>query len=251
MSGVIIWMGPVSTSNLAGVKMPSDWSIVTISAEVVQPGSNALTPTMFRSFAATLGADPLGALMARATTSPDQAILASFSAGHGLLDPLLTANGGDPRIRGVYAADSVYGLDVKPGYLKQGQASVASGTPFWLSTSSAKGGVTIHSGSESMVPLAQALGLQDMDPPAGMPTPVLCKGAGGCVWLDYQSLFAHGDHATKLCPAALNIWFGQAPPTLPSGGGPGLEPGLGSKALALAGGLAVGYFAARWAGLKI
>lgn len=251
MSGVIIWMGPVSTANLASVKLPPDWSVVTISAEVVQPGSSALTPTMFRTYAATLGADPLGALMARAKTSPDEAILASFSAGHGLLDPLLQANGGDPRIRGVYAADSVYGLDVKAGYLKQGKASVATGTPFWLSTSSAKGGVTIHSGSESMIPLAQALGLQDMDPPAGMPTPVLCKGLGGCVWLDYQSLFSHGDHATKLAPAALDIWFGAAPPTLPSGGGPGLEPGLGSKALGLGAGALAGFLAARWAGLKI
>jgi hypothetical protein len=246
VSGVIVWMGPVSTANLATVHLPADWSIVTISLEVVAPTktpAQGLTPTDFRTYAATLGPDPLGTLMAKAGTAPTQAILASFSAGHGLLDPLLSTNGGDPRIQGVYAADSYYGLGLKPGYVKQGQASLQSNVPFWLSTSSAKGGVTIHSGSESAKVLADALGLAPEDPPSGMPKPVTCRGKGGVLWLDYQSLFSHGDHATKLCPTALDIWFG-SPGAVPAYDPQG--PTLATAALALALGGAAGYFGARW-----
>lgn len=251
MSGVIIWMGPVSTANLATVHMPADWSIVTIALEVVAPDktyAQGLTPTDFRNYASTLGADPLGALMAKAGTSPTEAILASFSAGHGLLDPLLSASAGDSRIQGVYAADSYYGLDVKAGYLKQGQASIASGVPFWLSTSSAKGGVTIHSGSESAVVLANALGLGPVDPPTGMPKPVTARGKGGVLWLDYQGLFSHGDHATKLCPTALDIWFGKPQP-VPAYDPQGPSLALAAAALVLGG--AAGYFGAKYLAPKI
>ena len=255
MSGVVIWMGPVSTVNLKSVVLPPDWSVLTVSCEMLGKPScpTPLTPTDFRSYAASLGSDPLGALMAKAG-SPEHAVLASFSAGHGLLDPLLNANAGDPRIQGVYAADSYYGLDVKPGYKRQADAAIAAGPngpPFWLSTSSAKGGVTIHSGSESMAVFAGAEALVDVDPPTGMPKPVTSKGLGSCLWLDYQALYAHQEHATLLCPTALNLWFSGATVT-PIG--PGVTPGPGASPLSLFGSLvavglggAAGYYAARWA----
>lgn len=268
--GVIIWMGPVSTSNLSGVVLPPNWQIVTISQEVVAPtqtGGVALTPTMFRTYAATLGQDPLGTLMKRATNSPELAVLASFSAGAGLLESILGVNTGDARIRAVLSADSYYGLAVKPGYLAQAKASIASGVPFWLTTSNVGSSLSsgLHSGSESVVPFADALGL-GVTPafPTGMPKPVVTRDDSGVQWLDYQGLYSHVQHATILAPAALNIWFNvlagvrtlpyqgmqSTPPPTPNmpsePPGPDTELSTGSKIALWVGSGLVGFFGMRW-----
>lgn len=240
-SGTIIWMGPVSQSNLNSVKIPDNWDIVTISQEVVapnRPGPVALTPTDFRNFASTLGADPLTVLMKRSKKSPKICLIASFSAGHGLLEPLLRANAGDPRIHGVYSADSYYGLEIKEGYYNHAKACINSGSRFWLSTSNTKGGTTIHSGSESVLPFANQLQLDADSPSIWMPPPVTSRGWKNVQWLDYQALFTHIQHATVLCPTALRIWMGEliggvVPPSdlIPSG--PPADPSQGLEAASI------------------
>ena len=210
----IVWMGPVSTSNLAGVPLPKGWGIWTI-GDVVRPPdrdpAEGIKPQDFRDWAAAkLGARPFDRLLELGQV--DAVVLASFSAGHGLLELLLAAAHGDKRILGTLAADSYYGLELKPGYLAHGRDCVASGDPFWLTSSDAGRGPSSSSASQSLAPFAAELELRSARAPREMPPPVRTLGRGGVLWLDYarpgDGAPAHLRQAVELAPAALTAWVG-------------------------------------------
>lgn len=245
----IIWIGPVSTSNLNDVKLPVGWKVFTVSKELVAPTKDAtlgLNPQDFRSFAGTLGQDKIGELLRRA--GAEQAILASFSAGHGLLEELLRGQPSDPRIVGVLSADSYYGLAVKPGY-KAFADSAKTGVPFILTTSNSKDGtITPHSGSESVLPFAQALEMSATPGPGDVPPPDAAMRQGSVLWLDYKGKFPHISHATVLAPLMLNhMLHGDGGVTIPPPiGVPAGDSDVFRKWLAFVSGAITGFVGLDW-----
>ncbi len=235
-----MWMGPVMTANLAGVPLPPGWSIFTV-GDVVRPRdrppAEGIKPQDFRTWAAAkLGARPLLALLELAQV--EAAILASFSAGHGLLELLLADAPGDRRILGVLAADSYYGLDVKPGYLAHAQFCIATGDPFWLTSSRSGEGPSSHSATQSIEPFAAELELRPVRAPAEVPAPVRALGRGGVLWLDYgragDSALEHRRHALELAPTILSAWLRGVGRARPSSGGDLVVPLAAAAALAWA-----------------
>lgn len=245
MSRAILWMGPVSTAQFG--KVPEGWTLLTIGDVVLPAGRTAkegTRPSDFRAFYASLGSDPLGELLRRANAS--SAILVSFSAGHGLLEKLLEKQANDPRIEGVILGDSYYGLDVHPGSFAFAQRALVSGVPFWITTSNAKDGtLTVHSGSESVLPFANALGL----PSKKVPSPPFVAGAigrgqGGVLWADYEGRITHQQHALRAADLARFLaGSGSSTPSTGSRKSSGDE--LGTLALLVAGGFALYYASKR------
>lgn len=257
---VVIWFGPVATANLAPAVVGTEVSILTINGQVVAPDhAKAIKPSDFTPWVSNLGPDPLGALLTKAHA--DRAYLAAFSAGAGGLEGVLQRNAGDPRILGVLAADAYFGLTIKPGYMAQAKACEAGGPPFWLTTGATKT-PSGNSGAMSVKPFADALGMVEVATPAGMPPTVLSRGKGSVVWLNYEALFDHIAHATKLAPDAIRAWltapqpvpfpplpFPPEPPPPPATTPPGVVAATPSSPVvpfvSFVAGLVVGYLASR------
>lgn len=268
----ILWMGPVSAANLKLLKLPVGFSVVTINKGMPQraPTPGGAPPEIasdaFRALGESFGDDPLGGLLSQhGRAAEDFVLLASFSAGHGLLEYILNKHGAyDPRISGVLAADSYYvsqadanSLTPKPGFTAWGLRSIQTGAPLWL-TSSATAGPNYPSCSESILGLSTVLQLTAREPPKEMPRPGGCKGRagpegdGGVYWLDYGAKYPHVKHATSLAPVALTAWLsdvgpiqgpGAPGPKAPGSPGPTTPgPGGSDDGLPL---LALGYLAWR------
>lgn len=214
VNGLVLWVGPVSASMLAG-HVPDGWSLQTIN----HGPSGSIHSSDFRSWALSLGPDPLG----RIAPNFDAVIVASFSAGHGASDVILErcAALGDDRLSGYLGADSYY-LDSlasppKPGHLAFGACAAHDGRPFWLTTSTHPNQAR-PSASACVASLSDALRLRRMRVPPSMPPGASAHGRGGALWLDYGATFAHPEHATVLAPMALDAWqrsSARAPSSLP------------------------------------
>lgn len=201
-SKVVLWLGPVSTDNIARA-VPPGWIVKTVN----HGPSGGIHVDDFRAWALSLGADPLTHIAPDA----EQFILMTFSAGHGAADVILSrvAATNDPRLSGVIAVDSYYTNTAhdppKPGFFAFGELAARDMRPFWITTSTSPNQAR-PSASECIVPLAHALRLRPVRAPPDMPRPVAAFGRGGVKWLDYRDLFTHRDHARLLAPAALGAW---------------------------------------------
>lgn len=95
---VVLWMGPVSASNLLGA-IPDGWRLVTINR-----GANDGIKSS--DFAALSLQDDAIAQFAGPKTA--RVFLAAWSAGGALLDRMLVKHASDPRVLGVICADALY-----------------------------------------------------------------------------------------------------------------------------------------------
>lgn len=192
---VVFWIGPVWPQIIAPA-VPSDWSILTFDDRVA--GGNG--SDTYKSWALSLGSDPLSRLAPNAR----QILIAGFSRAHGAIEVFLgrAAANRDNRINSLVALDSYYsGLGVtqaKPGYLSWCNLALERNLTVIFTTSS--GHLPTHqSASDSIKPLAQALGLRETRVAIpNLPAPAKAFGRGGVLWLDYQDRVKHEDHALKL-----------------------------------------------------
>ncbi|MDI3285155.1 hypothetical protein [Polyangium sp. 15x6] len=212
---VFLWLGPVSTDIVAPA-MPAGWVVRTYNRGA-NDGTNS---DAFRAWAVGLGPNAL----ARLAPDAPRIVIGGFSAAHGAIEILLgqAAWARDPRVIGLLALDAYYsawGVSTpKPGYLAWLRLALERGLPAWLTTSTHEGyrkfGSTRAehpSATESIRPLASALGLENVGPEAppalrdveGVPAPVAAHSRGSVLWLDYGNRLKHGDHAHKLARPAL------------------------------------------------
>jgi len=136
--------------------------------------------------------------------------IASFSAGHGLVEPLLRD---DPSAWDcVYLADSYYtgAPAVKQGMLAFAQRAVA-GEALFIATCSAAGNEQTRACNECILPLVEQLELVRASvvwPGPVQPERVWTRGKA-CI-ADFGARVSHGDHARIVAPATMQAWVSPA-----------------------------------------
>lgn len=208
MRNTVLWLGPVSTSNISGA-VPSGWDIKTYN----KGANGGIGSSAFRAWALDLGNDPLTALAPGA----DNIILAGFSAAHGASEVILekVATNRDKRLRALLAVDSYYVSNTnttpKPGHTHWLREIIAArdGRKAWFTTSTYDGPGYL-SARDSFDMLADNIGMELADArivAPEMPEPYLAWKKGPVLWLNYEQKFTHTEHATKLAPQALKSWL--------------------------------------------
>lgn len=249
-SSLLLWTGPVQASDIRNVVWQSPVDIVVISHGPSGGFGSSSFSELARSYQ-DAGGHLLPTLLAHAHIHPEeypQIAVAGFSAAHGLMAPLLGADG--DRILAAVCLDACFSDPsrlVKPGYLAYGERAVAGEVLFVMSSSAGGGrgsGATIGPGVPDFSTgfgcvketFAQATGA---DPaanarplPAGLPAMTDAAGgyyrAGNFVVLDYHSQLWHGDHVHKLAKPILETFLAPALAGVPSiAGGP--APGASSS----------------------
>ncbi len=270
MSGLLLWTGPVSTYDLRHVVWPVPVDVLVFSSGP----SGGIGSSSFAQLAASV-TDPTGhllpTLLAHARTDAghyDRVAVAGFSAAHGLMSPLLGADGDS--LAGAVCLDACFSDPrrlVKPGYLAYGTRAARGERLFVMSASSGGGlgsghtigpGVPDYStGYACMLSTFDAAAAQagasptsiDRSLPPGLPPITDPKGsarqAGLFTALDYHDQYKHGDHVHVLAKPILEAYLGplfagQAP--IAPGGTPARAGGPSFAAVATAAG-AVGLLA--------
>ncbi|TXH50447.1 MAG: hypothetical protein E6Q97_20455 [Desulfurellales bacterium] len=165
----------------------------------------------FGEWANTLGSDPLTALAGPDAT---RIVMAGFSAAHGAHEVILgkVALRKDPRLVGLYAADSYYsawGVQTpKPGHRAWLRMAIEYGLPAWFSTST-RHPAAHPSATESFLIMANSLGMLPVDYDKELsgndvPDPRSVRKQGSVMWFEYGDSLQHPEHATKLAPIALS-----------------------------------------------
>ena len=229
MTSLLLWTGPVQAADIKNVVWQSPVDIVVISHGPSGGFGSSSFSELARSYQDASG-HLLPSLLAHARVHAgdyDTLAVAGFSAAHGLMAPLLGADG-DAFVAAV-ALDACFSDPsrlVKPGYLAFGQRAAAGGTLFVMSSSAGGGrgsgatigpGVPDYSTGYSCVKetFAQATG-QPADAsrqalPAGLPPMTDPAGgyyrAGNFAVLDYHSQLFHGDHVHKLAKPVLETFL--------------------------------------------
>lgn len=132
--------------------------------------------------------------------------IASFSAGHGLVEPLLRES---PLAWDcVYLADSYYtgAPAVKPGMAAFAERAV-QGKALFIATCSASGNAQTRACNECIAPLIKRLDLKLTEvvwPGPVQPEKVWTRGKA-CI-ADFGSRVSHGDHAKVIAPPVMQAW---------------------------------------------
>lgn len=242
--GALLWVGPVSAANLAGVQLPPG-----VALYVLNKAPGGIASSAFRAWAAELRTLD-GALAAAGAPRFVPVYLAGFSAGGAFVDEILKTSANDPRLRLALGADAYYTMhtdypQVKDGWLRAGKRARAGGGLTVILTTSAVAGPDYYSASKSTEPLRSALGLRGgaASPPwahvAGV-SPLMFTRNGGAFLIDYGERFGklqagHVAQATKVAPAMLSAYFSNRTGTATRrGSSPLLVGGLIALAAALA-----------------
>lgn len=181
---------------------------------------------------------------------PEQIALASFSAGYGLLDPILAVPEDRARVTACCFADSVFlggdpntgkGGPAKPGATAFG-AEAVNGDKLLVSTSAHSTDGSYLTGMQSWTLTWEAIRAkseclcepQKVKPRSPVPEPPLgfWQLGSSCYWGDYGDMFAHGEH-NDLSAA---IWQAYLAPWLS-----GRETGVILAGAALGAALALGF----------
>jgi hypothetical protein len=211
MTDLLIWTGPVETRNLASVKWQRPTGVYTVGGE----GSDYFSG-LGRSLAPGIVgklSDKWRAQTKPAREAPDRIAMASFSAGHGLIETVCKEAASLSQLAAVCACDSYYVAkqgDIKAGYRAACERAVA-GEMLVILTTGASGGMLpdkkpFPSSREAFAPLADELGLSEIAWPeqaGNVPAPERLLGRGLCFWLDYDARFKHVEHALKIAPAVI------------------------------------------------
>jgi hypothetical protein len=237
---VVIWTGPVSASNLKGIAWGRPTKIVTVNhrdwpgpqqgpARPEITGSNA-----FGTLAARLGPRPVSAILAAAGVdeTPERIALMGYSAGHGLMNPILLSEEAD-RIDAFGAFDAYFTnatKAVKKGYLRHIQRA-ASGEALAIVTTSSNGDVGVPPADKSFALLNELVpGVSAEAPPDGVPEPASYVGTGLYGWADYEARVSHENHVHSLVVPWANATIA---PYLAGGTPEGLEGGGGGGGLSI------------------
>lgn len=166
-------------------------------AESLRDSSGRILPSLLAKYAPEL--------------VPDQIALASFSAGYGLLDPILAVDADRALVTATCFADSVFlagdpktgaGGPVHPGAVAFG-AEAVDGDKLLVSTSAHTTDGTYLTGMQSWTltwqAIAQASGAgapKEVSPKAPVPVPPdgFFQLGSECFWGDYGDMFTHEQH---------------------------------------------------------
>lgn len=202
---LVIWCGPVSASNLKTARLPAGARVVTVNRGVGKdPAAPNVGSSHFEALAAQVGGSLRTLLDGRGVDLDAfrSVTLAGFSAGWGLMEPLLRGTDG-ARVDVLYAADAYYtgpGRQVKPGY-RAFLERAAAGRALALLTTSNIAGPTYPSSAAAVEKLTEGLDLEPVQLAPELPRPVRALGKLGAIWCDYGGEpFQHVGHATKLAP---------------------------------------------------
>ena len=124
--------------------------------------------------------------------------LAGFSAGHGLNELILKDSESRNLITCFYAMDSYYtgpNPGVKSGYLSFAQQAANDYSKAMIMTTSGFAGQNYISGTDSIRPLLEKLGIDSKQLIVGRP-----YRKGNFVYINEGTSVAHGEHATVLGP---------------------------------------------------
>ena len=222
MSAILFWVGPVMTANIAGIRWRSPVTTVTHPCGGAAGGSTHCYADGARLAAG--GRSPLEALASEAGVKipPGTRIaLASFSAGYGLVDHLLRSPADRARVALVALFDSYYSapgtVAAKPGigaYALEALRGLDS--RLILTSSGVLRGDPRQNTASAWLPVADALSLgpPEVRPDWGHPAEWQ-RRSGGVRWIHYGASRSHGEHATRIAPAALEAqqdWLEAPPP---------------------------------------
>ena len=160
--------------------------------------------------------------------TPDQIALASFSAGYGLLDPILAVPEDRARVTATCFADSVFlagdprtgqGGPVHPGAVAFG-AEAVDGDKLLVSTSAHSSDGSYLTGMQSWTLTWEAIRKESgcycepsrVKPKAPVPEPELgfFQLGSSCYWGDYGNALTHGEHnalSAAIWQAYLSPWL--------------------------------------------
>lgn len=209
---LLIWTGPVMSSNLNGVNLPPDTQVLTLSCTGSECAQHAM---------------PLSQLLAEHGMSRgqfDKVVVSGFSAAHNALNTLLGADDdGDNRIDGAVLLDACFGLAGSPG--KSGYAAysakAASGRRVMVFTASAgQNGpdlppsttgaeCAIYNAATGAAAVGKTLSPTSLAP--GMSdAPMTAQRAGNLLVLDASANYPstlHGDMINRWGVATLNSYL--------------------------------------------
>lgn len=225
---ILLWMGPVSTKNLA----PAAWkgpppTVITVNAGAGGSVGSTAFGQLAAQYTAAAGSPLRGALAAHKADphTAEPIVVGAFSAGWGLLEHMLRSEEDRARIVAVGAFDAYYtgaSKARKPGYAAFAELA-AAGRKRMVMTSSHIAGPGYPASTDSIQALLDPLDLGPIPlrdvPPAKCE---LAAGRGALRWYVYENRAqpkqSHVQHATVLAPAFL--------PELvsPSRRGGGLDP---------------------------
>lgn len=202
---LVIWCGPVSPANLKTARLPAGARVVTINRGAGKdPKAPNSGSSNFGLLASQVGGSLRTLLDGRGVDLDAfrSVTLAGFSAGWGLMEPLLRGTDG-ARVDVLYAADAYYtgpGRQVKPGY-RAFLERAAAGRALAILTTSHVAGPNYPSSAAAVEKLTEGLPLAPLSLAPELPRPERAVGKLGCIWADYGSEpFKHVGHATKLAP---------------------------------------------------
>ena len=211
MSDLMIWCGPVEQRNLAGVKWQRPTGVYTVGgvgSDYFSGLGRSLAPGIVGKLA-----NKWCAQVNPPRPAPDRIAMASFSAGHGLIEVTCQEPASLSQLRAICACDSYYvGTQgqIKPGYKAACERAVAGDMLVILTTGASGGllpnGKPFPSSREAFAPLADELALTEIPWPeqaGNVPAPERLRGRGLCFWLDYGKRFKHEEHALKIAPAVM------------------------------------------------
>lgn len=202
---LVIWCGPVSPANLKTARLPAGARVVTVSRGAGKdPKAPNIGSSNFELLASQVGGS-LRTLLDQRGVDLDafrSVTLAGFSAGWGLMEPLLRGTDG-ARVDVLYAADAYYtgpGRQVKPGY-RAFLERAAAGRALAILTTSHVAGPSYPSSAAAVEKLTEGLDLAPLSLAPEIPRPERAVGKLGAIWADYGAEpFKHVGHATKLAP---------------------------------------------------
>lgn len=202
---LVIWCGPVSPANLKTARLPAGARVVTINRGAGKdPKAPNSGSSNFELLASQVGGS-LRTLLDQRGVDLDafrSVTLAGFSAGWGLMEPLLRGTDG-ARVDVLYAADAYYtgpGRQVKPGY-RAFLERAAAGRALAILTTSHVAGPSYPSSAAAVEKLTEGLDLAPLSLAPEIPRPERAVGKLGAIWADYGAEpFKHVGHATKLAP---------------------------------------------------
>jgi hypothetical protein len=227
----VLWCGPISARTLPADLFPPGSHVLT-----VNEGDGGIGSSAFARLGERYGSLETLARAHRLELGDfDRVIIASFSAGWGLVEKLLQD---DPTLPDVLlAADSYYtgsGLGRKPGYAALCERA-ARGEALAVLSCSTIAGPGYPSSDAGLEALLAPLELEPLpDPPlpysTTLPRPEETLGRASLLWLRYGTRLEHAQHATRLAPELVRALV---TPYLEGRAPPGASPPLGPFVVAL------------------